>query len=188
MSFRRMIGGALLGLATWSAASAESPGLAPLLKQLDLITYRAGTTPPAFSGRTLDARDLSLAELRGRAVVLNFWASWCQECRPEMPVLERLHRTFGPRGLTIVGINAREAPSTAQRYAADLQLSFPLVLDQDGRINGLYGVVGLPSTFLIGRDGRAVALAVGPRDWEGATARTIIEVMLAEPVPRPDRR
>jgi peroxiredoxin len=67
-------------------------------------------------------------------------------------------------------------------------LSFPLVLDQEGRINGLYGVVGLPSTFLIGRDGRVVALAVGPRDWEGATARTIIETMLAEPVSGPDSR
>jgi len=188
MTLRRVIGSALLGLATWSAASAESPAMAPLLKQLDLIAYRAGTMPPAFSGRTLDARDLSLADLRGRAVVLNFWASWCQECRPEMPVLERLHRTLGPRGLAVVGINAREAPATARRYAADLQLSFPLVLDQEGRINGLYGVVGLPSTFLIGRDGRAVALAVGPRDWEGSTARAIIEAMLAEPVPGPDIR
>jgi peroxiredoxin len=162
--------------------------MAPLLKQLDLIAYRAGTTPPAFSGRTLDARDFSLAELHGRAVVLNFWASWCQECRPEMPVLERLHRTLGPRGLAVVGINARETPATARRYAADLRLSFPQVLDQAGRINRLYGVVGLPSTFLIGRDGHAVALAVGPRDWEGEAARTIIEAMLAEPVPGSDRR
>ena len=188
MSLRQVIGGALLVLATWSAASAESPTIAPLLKQLDLIAYRAGTTPPAFSGRTLDARDLSLAELRGRAVLLNFWASWCQECRPEMPVLERLHRTFGPRGLAVVGINAREAPAAVRRYAADLQLSFPLLLDQEGRINAQYGVVGLPSTFLIGRDGRAVALAVGPRDWEGGAARTIIEAMLAEPVPGPAPR
>jgi len=62
-------------------------------------------------------------------------------------------------------------------------LSFPVVLDLEGKINGLYGVVGLPSTFLIGRDGRAVALAVGPRDWESAPARAIIEAMLAEPAP-----
>jgi len=188
MTVRRAMAGLLIVLATSSGTSAESPAMAPLLKQLDLIAYRAGTTPPAFSGRTLDARDLSLAGLRGRAVVLNFWASWCQECRPEMPVLERLHRTLGPRGLAVVGINARETRATARRFAADLQLSFPLVLDQDGKINGLYGVVGLPSTFLIGRDGRAVALAVGPRDWDAATARTIIDAMLAEPIPGPDSR
>lgn len=188
MIFRPAIGGALLVLATWSTASAESPAMAPLLKQLDLIPYRAGMMPPAFSGRTLDARDLSLADLRGRVVVLNFWASWCQECRPEMPVLERLHRTLGPRGLTVVGINAREDPAAARRFADALGLSFPMVLDQEGRINGQYGVVGLPTTFLIGRDGRAVALAVGPRDWEGSAAHAVIEAMLAEATPHPDSR
>jgi peroxiredoxin len=188
MALRRATGGALLVLAAWSAAGAESPAVAPLLKQLDLVAYRAGTMPPAFSARTVEAQDLSLAALHGRVVLLNFWASWCQECRPEMPVLERLHRSFGSRGLAVVGVNAREAPATARRYAKDLGLSFPLVLDQEGKINRLYGVVGLPSTFLIGRDGRAVAFAVGPRDWAGAPARAIIEAMLAEPSTGPDRR
>jgi len=188
MTSRGAMGGGLLVLAAWSAAGAESPAVAPLLKQLDLVAYRSGTMPPAFSARTVDAQELSLADLHGRVVVLNFWASWCQECRPEMPVLERLHRIFGSRGLAVVGVNAREAPATARRYANDLGLSFPLVLDQEGKINGLYGVVGLPSTFLIGRDGRAVAFAVGPRDWEGAPARAIIEAMLAEPAPVPGRR
>jgi peroxiredoxin len=188
MTLRRLVGGGLLVLVAWSAVGAESPAVAPLLKQLDLVAYRSGTMPPAFSARTVDAQDLSLVELHGRVVLLNFWASWCAECRPEMPVLERLHRHFGSRGLAVVGINARETPATARRYAKDLELSFPLVLDQAGTINGLYGVVGLPSTFLIGRDGRAVAFAVGPRDWEGAPARAIIEAMLAEPAARPDSR
>ena len=188
MTSRGAVGGGLLVLAVWSAAGAESPAVAPLLKQLDLVAYRSGTMPPAFSARTVDAHELSLAELHGRVVVLNFWASWCAECRPEMPVLERLHRSFGSRGLAVVGINAREAPATARRYAHDLGLSFPLVLDQEGKISGLYGVVGLPSTFLIGRDGRAVAFAIGPRDWEGGPALAIIEAMLAETAPHSDSR
>jgi cytochrome c biogenesis protein CcmG, thiol:disulfide interchange protein DsbE len=188
MTLRGAMGGGLLVLTAWSAAGAESPAVAPLFKQLDLVAYRSGTKPPAFSARTVDAHELSLADMHGRVVVLNFWASWCQECRPELPVLERLHRTFGSRGLAVVGVNARETPTTARRYANDLGLSFPLVLDQEGKINGLYGVVGLPSTFLIGRDGRAVAFAVGPRDWEGAAARAIIEAMLAEPATRRDSR
>lgn len=188
MTFRRVVGGGLLVLAAWSAAGAESSTVTPLLQQLDLVAYRSGTMPPAFSAHTVDAQEFSLVALHGRVVLLNFWASWCAECRPEMPVLERLHRRFGSRGLAVVGINAREAPATARRYAKDLSLSFPLVLDQEGKINGLYGVVGLPSTFLIGRDGRAVAFAVGPRDWEGAPARAIIEAMLAEPAARSDSR
>jgi len=179
----RSLGGGLLVLAVWSAASAEPPAVASLLKHLDLLAYPTGTMPPPLSARTMDSRVLSLADLQGRVVVLNFWASWCLECRPEMPVLERLHRDYRSRGLAVIGINTREAPATARRYANDLGLSFPLVLDLEGKINRLYGVVGLPSTFLIGRDGRAVALAVGPRDWESALARAIIEAMLAEPAP-----
>ena len=162
--------------------------VAALLKPLDLRGYPTGARPPDFTARTLDDRTLSLADLRGRVVILNFWASWCLECRPEMPVLERLHRDFGPRGLAVVGVNAREAPTTARRYAGDLGLTFPVVLDPDGKVNTLYGVVGLPSTFLLGRDGRAVALAVGPREWAGAAARAIIEAMLAEPAPAGDGR
>jgi peroxiredoxin len=105
-----------------------------------------------------------------------------------MPALERLHREFAPRGLAVVGINAREGREAVRRYAKDLDLTFPLVLDPDGKINTVYGVVGLPTTFLVGRDGRAVALAVGPRKWESAPGRAIIEALLAEPVPRPGGR
>jgi cytochrome c biogenesis protein CcmG, thiol:disulfide interchange protein DsbE len=179
----RLLGGSLLVLATWTAAAAEPPALASLLRSLDLTAYPTGTMPPKFTAHTLDARDLSLAGLRGHVVVLNFWASWCLECRPEMPVLERLHRDFGSRGLAVIGINSREAPAAARKYALDLGLSFPLALDVDGKISGLYGVVGLPTTFLVGRDGRAVALAVGARDWQSAQARALLEAMLAEPAP-----
>jgi cytochrome c biogenesis protein CcmG, thiol:disulfide interchange protein DsbE len=183
MSVARALSVGLLVLSTSGVAHAESDALPPLLKPLDLTAYRAGTVPPSFTGRTLDAREFSLADLRGSVVVLNFWASWCLECRQEMPALDRLHRTLQPRGLTVVGLNARESPAAAQRYAGTLRLSFPLVLDADGRINTLYGVVGLPTTFVIGRDGRAVALAVGIRDWEGAQARALFEALLAEPTP-----
>ena len=173
-------------LVGWMAgpASAESPEVISLLKPLDLRGYPAGTTPPPFLGRTLEARPISMADLRGKVLVVNFWASWCLECRPEMPTLERLHRELSPRGLAVLGINAREETDAVRRYAKDLDLTFPLVLDQDGKINAAYGVVGLPTTFLVGRDGRAVALAIGPRAWGGAPARAIIEALLAESDPR----
>jgi peroxiredoxin len=183
MSVARALSVGLLLLSTPALAHAEPATLPSLLKPLDLTAYRAGTVPPSFTGRTLDAREFSLADLRGSVVVLNFWASWCLECRQEMPALERLHRSLQPRGLVVVGLNARESPAVAQSYAGTLRLSFPLVLDADGRINTLYGVVGLPTTFVIGRDGRAVALAVGIRDWEGARARALFEALLAEPTP-----
>lgn len=177
------LAGALLVVAMCGSASADQPVTA-LLKPLDLVGYRSGTKPPHFSGQTLDARPLSLTDLRGKVVVVNFWASWCLECRPEMPVLERLHRELGSRGLAIVGINAREDKPAVGRYARELGLTFPLLLDPGGQNNALYGVIGVPATFVVGRDGRAVAFGLGPRDWGSAPARALVEALLAEPAPR----
>jgi cytochrome c biogenesis protein CcmG, thiol:disulfide interchange protein DsbE len=176
-----------LALALSVPADADPAAVASLLKPLDLRGYPSGTAPPRFGGRTLDG-DLSMTDVSGKVVLVNFWASWCAECRPEMPVLERLHREFGRRGLAVVGINAREDTARIRRYAKELGLTFPLVLDPDGRLNAQYGVIGLPTTFLVGRDGRAVAFAVGAREWGGAPARALIEALLAEPVPRPGVR
>jgi len=119
-------------------------------------------------------------------VVLNFWATWCRECRTEMPAFETLHRRFGARGLVVVGVNTREDAPAAQGYARELGLTFPLALDPDGTVSARYGVVGLPTTFLIGRDGRAVALAVGAREWASTTALDIAETLLAEPAREAD--
>jgi len=96
-----------------------------------------------------------------------------------MPAFERLHREFSTQGLAVVGINARESSTTIRDYAKGLGLTFPLVLDPSGQINSTYGVIGLPTTFLIGRDGRAVALVVGPRDWSGNPSRELIRTLLA---------
>jgi len=179
-----VLAGVLLMIAVGAPASAERPALTALIKPLELVVYRPGTTPPHFAGPTLDARPLSMTALRGKVVIMNFWASWCRACRPEMPVLERLHREYAARGLAIVGINVGEDADAMRRYAKEVGLSFPLVHDPDGKIFALYGVIGLPTTFVIGRDGRAVGFAVGSRKWASAPARALIEALLAEQVPR----
>jgi peroxiredoxin len=99
-------------------------------------------------------------------------------------MFERLHREFAAKGLSVIGINAREGTAAIRAYAKELRLTFPLILDPKGEINAAYGVIGLPATFLIGRDGRAVTRAVGPREWSSAPARTLIQALLAESVAR----
>jgi peroxiredoxin len=160
----------------------SEPALPELLKAFDVGRYPADTKPPKFSGRTLGGQTVSLAGLRGRVILVNFWATWCPPCREEMPMFEQLHREYAARGLTLLGVNAREGTSAVRAYAKEMGLTFPLVLDPKGKVNALYGVIGLPTTFLIGRDGQAVALAIGPREWSGAQARAILEALLAEPV------
>ncbi|MEE8303908.1 MAG: TlpA disulfide reductase family protein [Candidatus Tectomicrobia bacterium] len=144
--------------------------------------------PPPFQGDTVTGQTVSLVDLHGRVVLLNFWASWCAECRPEMPLFEALHHDFAAQGLTVLGINYREETQVIERYAKMLGLTFPLVLDPKGEVTASYGVIGLPTTFLFGRDGRPVALAVGPRAWGSAPARALIQALLAEPVAPKDAR
>ena len=188
LTIRASCAAALLALALSTAIAADTPGVTALLPPLKLTPYRTGTMPPPFTGQTLDSRPLSLEALRGKVVLLNFWASWCADCRPEMPVLERLHRELASKGLVVLGINAKEDPAAARRYADAMRLSFPLAADAAGTINESYGVVAIPTTFLIARDGRAVAFGVGPRDWGGPNARELLDALLAEPPSRESRR
>jgi cytochrome c biogenesis protein CcmG/thiol:disulfide interchange protein DsbE len=153
---------------------------AGVLQALGLAGYPADTRPPGFSATTVDGLPLSLESLRNRVVLLNFWATWCLECRAEMPALEQLHRDYASRGLTVLAVNFREGPGTIRQYARELGLTIPLLMDPTGAISRTYGVIGLPTSFLIGRDGRAVARAIGPREWTTAEARTLIESLLME--------
>jgi cytochrome c biogenesis protein CcmG, thiol:disulfide interchange protein DsbE len=157
---------------------------AGVLQRLGLAGYPPDTRPPGFSGATVDGSSLSLESLQSRVVLLNFWATWCLECRAELPVLEQLHRDYASRGLAVVAVNFREEPGTVRQYAREIGLNMPLVLDAAGDIRQSYGVIGFPTSFLIGRDGRAVARAIGPREWASAAARALIESLLMEPTGR----
>jgi peroxiredoxin len=125
--------------------SAAEPALTELLKPLNLSDYSSTMRPPDFSGLTAEGKKTSLAGLRGRVVLLNFWATWCLECRPEMPLFEQLHREFTAQGLSVIGVNAREGRVAVSEYANELGLTFPLVLDSKGQISAAYGVIGLPT-------------------------------------------
>ena len=156
------------------------PALSELVEALELSDYPPGWQPPPFSGQTVDGRRISLADLQGRVVLINFWATWCPPCLHEMPDFQSLHERYESRGLSVLGINIQEDPAKVRRYVERLGVRYPNLLDPDGEISKAYGIVGTPSTFLIGRDGRPVALAVGERKWDGPAAHNLIEALLAE--------
>ena len=188
MHRKRMTVRTCLAWATLFGAVALSPSKAmPPYEALDLSVYPSHAEPPPLSSHTVSGQPVSLAKLRGNVVLLTFWATWCAECRPEMPLFERLHGEFARQGLTVLGLNVREDQDKIRHYAKELRLTFPLVLDPEGEIARSYGVIGIPTTILIGRDGRTAALAVGPRDWGGAAAREVIQALLAEPARRSEQ-
>jgi cytochrome c biogenesis protein CcmG/thiol:disulfide interchange protein DsbE len=106
----------------------------------------------------------SLADHKGKVVVLNVWASWCPPCRSEMPLLERTHKQIEAQGGLVLGIDSQDASEDAMRFLREKKISFPSLRDRDGEYADALGVSALPETFLIDREGRIAALRRGPVD------------------------
>jgi thiol-disulfide isomerase/thioredoxin len=135
---------------------------------------------PAFHARDLDGHDVSLVELRARGPVLvDFWATWCTPCRAALTELEDWRKRYGPRGLSIVAVSVDGPRNLAKvrPYVARLRVGFPVVVDDDGAIQGLYQVTELPTAVLVDTAGRVVATRVGFRRGETGLA-TKLESLL----------
>jgi cytochrome c biogenesis protein CcmG/thiol:disulfide interchange protein DsbE len=141
---------ALLALLVWKVVH-QDKGVASQLAQ--------GKRPaaPHFDLSRLDrAGKLSLASLRGKVVVLNFWASWCDPCKSEAPRLESAWRNFRRDGVVVVGVDAQDFSGDARRFIRRFELTYPNVHDGPGDVLPKYGVTGFPETYFVGRDGRLV--------------------------------
>jgi cytochrome c biogenesis protein CcmG, thiol:disulfide interchange protein DsbE len=141
---------ALLALLVWKVVH-QDKGVASQLAK--------GKRPaaPHFDLTRLDrAGKLSLASLRGKVVVLNFWASWCDPCKGEAPRLEEAWRSFRRDGVVVVGVDAQDFSGDARRFMRRYKLTYPNVHDGPGDILPKYGVTGFPETYFVGRDGRLI--------------------------------
>ncbi|HZT45771.1 MAG TPA: TlpA disulfide reductase family protein [Gaiellaceae bacterium] len=112
---------------------------------------------PAFHLSRLDrSGKLSLAGLRGKVVVLNFWASWCNPCKTEVPRLEAAWQHYRSRGVVVVGVDAQDFSGDARTFMRRHGVTYPNVHDGPGDVLPKYGITGFPETFFVGRDGRLV--------------------------------
>jgi cytochrome c biogenesis protein CcmG/thiol:disulfide interchange protein DsbE len=141
----------LLALLVWKVAHNDSTHLGSQL---------AAGKHPAAPGFTLprigaDGK-VDLAALRGKAVVINFWASWCHPCKQEVPLLEAAYRKWSGKGVVFIGIDAQDFVGDAKRFATKLGITYPIVHDAPGNTVDSYGVTGFPETFFVGRNGRLV--------------------------------
>jgi peroxiredoxin len=137
---------------------------------------RKGTAAPPIRLAALSGETLDLASLRGRVVLVNFWATWCQPCTAEMPTLEALWREYRGRGLVVLGVSVdRGAPRPLlDPYVWRLELTFPILLDPDLRASQAWRVTSLPATFVVRPGGEAVGLAFGAREWNSAEMRALL--------------
>lgn len=109
---------------------------------------------PDFTLHAMKGPNTRLQELRGRVVMVNFWATWCGPCRQEMPHLNRLHEKYNRAGLVLLGVNVDDDPANAAAVATKLGIQFPVLLDTDKKVSDQYDLQAMPSTYLIDRDGK----------------------------------
>ena len=164
----------------------EAPPL-PVLPapQIKLISQemRAPNDERDFMLPDLSGEQLNISDLKGRVVLLNFFATWCPPCRDEMPAIEEVFQTYRDKGFVVLGISRDEDGRKAvEPFVKEFSLTFPVVLDPEMQVFQLYFVRGIPVTYLLDRQGRIAGMHIGPADWNGPEAQTLIEQLLEESV------
>ena len=135
----------------------------------------------AFMLRDVDGKLASLADFEGKVVLLNFWATWCANCRKEMSAMERLYQSLRAEGFEIVAISVDQASTEkVKAFAEELKLTFPVLHDRDSIISNLYSNPGVPVSYLIDRQGRIVYRVLGEYDWFSPEARDTVKTLLQE--------
>ena len=131
-----------------------------------------GRSAPDFRLPGLNGAPVQLSKLRGQVVVVNFWASWCTECRVEQPALDATWQRFRDSGVVVVGVNFQDQTADARDYLTEVGTSYPVVRDTDSSTALAFGLRGVPETFVVGPTGRVVDRVIGPVDAD-ALARQI---------------
>ena len=161
---------ALAGAATLAAA------------EPDIRPWGNKPTPP-LATQALDGKPVDLKSLQGRVVVVNFWATWCEPCKAELPSLVKLKDEMAGRPFELVTVNYGEFPDKINQYLAKSGLKLPVALDTQNEVSKDWKVGGLPMTFLVDARGRVRYYVFGERAWNEGESRKLVEKLLAE-VPR----
>lgn len=157
------------------------------LLRSELAPVGVGVEAPNFSVVTLDSIPVTktLDDYRGKVVLINLWATWCQPCRVEMPAIEALHRDYASKGLKIIAISADDPGTDAaiRSFVKKYGLTFEVLHDtggQEGKVSKDYQTTGYPETVIIGRDGIIRKKLLGAHNWNSAENRALIDRLLAE--------
>jgi cytochrome c biogenesis protein CcmG/thiol:disulfide interchange protein DsbE len=161
--FGAVVVGVLVVVGLLSSALSRPPAVAasPLV----------GKQAPDFRLAGINGPTVRLSSLRGQVVVVNFWASWCAECRVEQPALDATWQRFRDSGVVVLGVDFQDQSADAQDYLTEFGSSYPMVRDADSSAALAFGLRGVPETFVVDRGGRIVDRVIGPVDADGLAAR-----------------
>ena len=142
--------------------------------------YTKPMAAPDFSLENLQGKMVNLKDNRGKVILLNFWATWCPNCRQEASSFNTLQAQYHSQGLEIWRINTKESRETIWQYLEKNPISTPILLDKTGKVGRLFGLWAHPTSYLVDRRGMVRCRAVGMVDWTGTEATQVINLLLGE--------
>lgn len=137
-----------------------------------------GKKAPDFTLRDINNRPFNLSSLRGKVVILNFWATWCPPCRAEMPPLNNLYREMRNKGLEVVAISTDRSSSVIKDYISKNPIDFTVLIDTDNKVSRQFKVFSIPTTFLIDRNGIIIERYLGEENWTSPEIKKKIKEVL----------
>jgi peroxiredoxin len=149
-------------------------------RELGITREDPTAVPFDLNLQDLDSRTVKLSDFEGKVVFLNFWASWCQSCRDEMPLMQKLYNRFKTSDFAMLAVSLQESPSTVRDFFAEHKLAFSALLDSDGKARNSFGVGTIPTTFILDKKGRIISRVVGPREWDTKDSFALFDHLINE--------
>jgi len=151
---------------TQNVSAQVSQEASRLLKTARIQVLDQQIEPYEFNLQILSRGNASLANYKGKVIILNFWATWCPPCRAEMPSMELLYQRYKDAGLEILAVNVRERASSVFQFIRSNNYTFPVLLDNDGNVSSAYGIEAFPTSFIIDRRGKIIGRLIGSIQWD----------------------
>ncbi len=169
-------------VASWRSAAAAA-ALAFMafaaLAEPDFKPWKGKASLPLVRN-DIEGRTVDLKSMRGRVLVVNFWATWCEPCRDEMPALQRLRDRFAGKAVEVITVNFGESPEKIAQFMAREKLALPVIVDTQKETANDWGVRGLPTTFLVDASGRVRYSVFGQLEWDDGPSLALVDKLVAE--------
>jgi len=161
-----------------ATASSQNRGSDQLFNNIGIVQIPHISQAIEIQLEDVFGNTIRLSDFRGKIVFLNFWASWCPTCVAEMPSMEKLHRRLKDRDFVMIAVNLQESDAQVKAFLAKFKLTFLTLLDSSGEVGSGFAVHALPTTFVIGKDGRMIGKATGPREWDSKNSIAFFEHLI----------